>query len=250
MLFISITLRKAVLLWLRHFWVLMAITLLANLPFLLLDYIMPPRLSPSSHALGLALLLALFLRLFFLAAKTAAILGLLIGDPTESRWHRIVDSLEENTWTFVRLFLLLSIFTALLTLILLALLRSVHAPYFFVLPLTILYLIFIKCALANPLVVAERWQAWDALKRSWSMTRGCFMYVAGCYLIVAGVEGTINWFMPKTVAGTNLLSFLLTHAFHILFDPLWLTLAWSMYLEIKTKLEADGGSAPQEFSEN
>jgi hypothetical protein len=100
----------------------------------------------------------------------------------------------------------------------------------------LIFLIFLKYALANPLVVAENFTAASALEVSWRMTRHRFVFVFGCYLIVGITEWVLNYSMGYValhlgVPNRGWAEILFLSRF---LNTYWFVLAWVMYRRIKT----------------
>ena len=101
----------------------------------------------------------------------------------------------------------------------------------------IVFLLLLKYALANPLVVVEDLSAPTALAVSWRMTKRRFAYVFGCYLLIGSVEAGVTFAsvflrLPRwTSPEIGLLNeFFATYSY---------VLSWVMYSQIRAaeKLE-------------
>jgi len=178
-----------------------------------------------------------------MAFNPAAILGLMrrqtLGTTVVSA---VFGNIKKYTWTLFRLQILIA-FTAIIMLIPLVAIGRMLAVLQVILPLKMysifgvgLALVLLKYALADPLIVVENFGAWNALKRSWVMTKGHFWYVAGCYLFLGAGNWILNWLfsalLKDTDSGLNWL-WLSTHLGLRLFDSLWIILSWCIYLRIK-----------------
>jgi hypothetical protein len=246
MLSVTSTLRETFWLWAQKFWVVLAISLVTGIPKVLLDgssaLIKSLKLLDGSHPTGLALAAfgALLLSPLCSVLNSAAILGLLAKSEQITAWFAIRNSIEANTWTLYRLFWLLALIVVLLFLPFVWLVRLFGSAKIITLFVVGLYLIFIKYALADPLVVAENMGAVAALKRSWKMTKDHFWYVAGCYLFLGLSNWLIGWMLkwmvtsPFNVGGYRMLAAdqLVALCLHLI-QPMWIISAWCMYREIK-----------------
>jgi len=221
----------------RNFWYLAVLTLVIGTLIIFLARFGNFHHPPHSHPSGLIMTLGLigpFGRLLLDAVTVAAILGLLRKDSLEkTAWAAAGSSITNYTWTLFRLLILIGlIFIPFALLIGLAV--SILGANKFILIFAIgFYLVLIKYALADPLVVVENLGAWDALKRSWEMTKGHFRYVMGCYLFLGLGAWLIIWLISLPFPDAdNEMSLPVEFASHLI-DSLWIVLSWSMYVRIK-----------------
>jgi hypothetical protein len=260
------TLVEALRLGLRYRWLILWLALVSDIPTtvmttMLEQFAVPPTTNPSAQEtaqtainaamMGLFTLLFVLINIVITAMTTASLLGVLKSHPPASAiWPTVKTSIRSYTWPFVILSILLSIIACVITIpftIVIALFgfeSIAHGPpgvvghsyfiEFIVVLMAILYLIFVKYALADPLIVIENMPPLAALKRSWQMTRGFFWYVLGSYVFLGTAEYCVGSifqdFEPsKSVNWVKLV--------HFLFDSIvqcyWLLLAWCMYRQIK-----------------
>ena len=176
----------------------------------------------------------------------AAILGVLKSNtPGVSTWTALNESVRRCTWRLIIISMLLALISIAIILpfelVLLAFadFRTHQFSYvldFITVLVAIIYLVFIKYALAYPLVVVEGLGPLAALGRSWQMTRGRFWYVLGCYVFV----GTAEYFLTQLPQFEPANCFTWLNAVENLISGLfacyWIVLAWVMYTRI---IEAD-----------
>ncbi|MCE0496860.1 MAG: glycerophosphoryl diester phosphodiesterase membrane domain-containing protein [Methylacidiphilales bacterium] len=137
------------------------------------------------------------------------------------------------TWTLFRLTLLLGLIACLVAIPFIFINTTIKpsntSRVFFI----AFFLLLLKYALADPLVVVENMGARQALKRSWEMTKGHFVYVLGCYLFLWGGTWLIDWPLGKLdvdrLTGVDFIFQLIRS----LIDTLWVVMSWCMYLRIK-----------------
>jgi magnesium-transporting ATPase (P-type) len=206
----------------------------------------PQEFSNQSLLLSVVtLVLSLFI--FAISAmKTAAILGMLKESQAEI-WLTIKDNIQNYTWTLIRVQILLALIAWIVVIPISMFVgfygKELISPnnYFLkvlVIFFAILYLVFIKFALADPVVVVEGLRARASLKRSWQMTRGRFGYVLGCYVFL----GTADYFLNTefgNFSDTSLTVTIILNIVNELFSCLWVLLGWAMYQQIKA-VEAEG----------
>lgn len=258
------TLRESCQLWVRYWKLLTIISMIVVVPAIITRYInlwLTPdpsneHLHSHVHEAAIQSLLAaivtliLSILLFIVASmKTAAILGVL-KDPQSDIWAAIKGSIQEYTWTLIKVQILLSLLAWIVVIpvsIIIALGgQTVTSSNNYFLQIifvffAIIYLVFIKFALVQPLVVVEGRRARESLKISWQMTRGRFGYVFGCYVILGAVE----YFLERWFGGFDLVSLgwiILSSIVNALFGCLWILLGWTMYHQIKS-VEAEGVTA-------
>jgi len=246
MLSVYSTLKETVLLWLRNFWSFTVISLfLGSVEF------GAERLQDEIAALhtllgiGVAIGMIAF-HLFLSAINAAAILGLLKGRRMrEPGWISLYGGVKNYTWTLMLMMLLLTLLAIpfvllffLLSLMLSASFGMAGGRIAVVIGVT-LYLALLKYALADPLIVLENRDAWDALEQSWVMTRGFLWYVIGCYLVLGllqfGVTLGIGSF-SATLKGPGTWLLELTP---YVFAPLWIVMGWCMYFDIRKTRRSD-----------
>ncbi len=246
MLSVYSTLKETVLLWLRNFWSFTVISLVLGS----LEIGAEPLLDEVAklHVLlgiGAAIGMIAF-HLFLSAVRAAAILGLLKGQRTqEPGWISLYEGVKNNTWTLMQMMVLIALLAVPLILLffLLNLMLSdsfgIAGGGIAVLIGVTLYLALLKYALADPLIVLEDRDAWDALEQSWVMTRGFLWYVIGCYLVLGllqlGVTLGIGSF-SATFKGPGTWLLELTPS---IFAPLWIVMGWCMYFDIRKTRRSD-----------
>jgi hypothetical protein len=174
---------------------------------------------------------------------SASLLGVLKTAPDDGPvWPTVRASLRRYIWPLLILALLLSIIACLIVvpfsfLIAFFGIRMTNATYLFGFLgflFAVLYLVFAKYALADPLVVVENMNPLAALGKSWRMTRGRFGYVIGSYVFV----GTAEYFLTASfqhfeVMGTFGWSDAVDQVIGSLFACYWILLAWVMYVRIR-----------------
>jgi hypothetical protein len=233
------TLEESFYLWVRNFRFLAVVSILTATPDAFSRYFDDYDLQ--YHAMGptTAWGMVIVLGMLFNAIGSAAILGWLRREsPEEKAWVVACRSIDRNMWTLFRKGLLLAGMGILMTIPLLALTAILPLKIMIVLS-TSLYVIFLKYALADPVIVVENLDAIDALKRSWEMTRNHFGYVLGCYLLLAAGDEFLQWaFTPPTDGPSYVWDWAWPVAQYglALYNCAWIVLSWQMYLRIK---EAD-----------
>jgi len=252
------TFRESCQLWWRHWKILVLLSLLVVMPVLSLNliqnYLSPDyteeyvRLHSAEVArqsfIMAAVTIPLSLLIFVIGViKAAAILGVL-KEPRAEIWPVIITHIRKYTWTLIRVQILLAIvpfvFGLVISIVVAAsgpkLISSASGVMQFVLVFfAILYLVFIKFALANPLVVVEGMRARQSLRESWQMTRGRFGYVFGCYVILGTVDYFLNMlfdYFDQFSPGHGIAT--AGHVMTELFGCLWIVLGWTMYQQIKS----------------
>jgi hypothetical protein len=236
---------------------ILVLALICSLPSITTQWLASGWLSPKltkdpSHAGGYVVAVAavsfatIVVQIVVEAAATASILGLLKSPASgTAAWATIGASVRRYTWPLIILAILLSIIACLVmipaSLLAVFLAGNGHPPgaSSYMLGLfsmfgAILFLVFAKYALADPLVVVENLNPLRALARSWRMTRGHFWYVLGCYIFV----GTAEYFLNQLAAHFELpQQFTWIDAIDCftssLFTCYWILLAWVMYLRIQ-----------------
>jgi len=263
------TLGETFVLWRRNIILISFISLTFNIPAVLLnewnqslaksmaDLAAPAKESPESleeleetnakltHELFFEQIpvsvLVMIVNLFVQVLCSAGILGLLKTQTSqEKRWDSIRVTIKTYTWTLFRAELILTLLGAVIGIVFgivmattaTTISRNPNAFSFLSLIFSAIFLVFLKYALADPLIVLENYGAWDALARSWEMTKDRFVYVLGCYIFLwSGIWliDRIMQYVDDRLTGTDLLS-QVSYAF---LDPLWIVMAWCMYLRIK-----------------
>lgn len=183
------------------------------------------------------------------AVKNAALIYAIIN-PGPLRWPEIRNSINRFGARLVGVHLLIGIIGGLAVAAVsccVAYFRIFEAPKVVTLlaiALAIMWLIFLKYALADPLVVNENFFAMDALRRSWQMTRSHVTYVAANYIVV-GIVFALAEYAYQYCLPQNWSAFLIAGIYSLAvnaFALVWITLAWCMYQRIK---EADALPEPQ-----
>jgi hypothetical protein len=231
MLSIFSTFTEALLLGVRNFWFLVALTLVTQTPGILFEVFGETPKHSLSPVVIVLMLAELLIPLALSAANIAAILGLLKNRATDvGVWTSAWRNMQMYGTTLLRLSLLL-IGVAFLVLIPFGILIKLVGPAQVITVLrSACFLIFAKYALAGPLVVNENMGARAALKRSWEMTRGHFAYVGGCYLFLGGLM--VSPLEGQTISASGITYILIKYLLE-LGQSLWTILAWCMYLRIK-----------------
>ena len=213
------------------------------------DHPKPEDLSKvgSAVAFGFLSFVASIFQLVIGVAIQAAILGTLKTAATGSgQWPAIKSSLRRYTWPLVILAFLLGIIAIVITVPFTFLILAISSPSnhneatpyiaaFLSMLVAVLYFVFAKYALADPLVVVEDLNPLAALRRSWQMTRGRFGYVVGCYIFVGTGEYLLIMLFqylesPSAISWLNGVDAILNSAL----GSYWTFLAWVMYIRIKS----------------
>lgn len=217
---------------------------------------MPAYLAKSLAATGGLLVTQIVTQ----AGVAAILLGVLKpGTEMQTLSATILRSLRRYVWPLIILIILLSIIAVVITVPFSFLIAAygftfgfengkahpeVHSYFigFMLALMAIVYLVFVKYALAYPLVVIEEMNPLRALARSWKMTQGFFGYVFGSYVFVGSAEYFIGHlienyasFDQMTVArviDTLVMSFIQCY---------WVFLAWCMYWRIR---DAENAAMP------
>ncbi len=177
------------------------------------------------------------------AVKNAVLLAMIIN-PGPLRWQEIRASINRFGARLVSVHLLIGVIAGVViapVIVIVASFRIFEAPAIVTalsIAMAILWVIFLKYSLADPLVVNENYYAMDALRRSWQMTRSHVTYVAGNYIVIGSAFALVGFAyqhcVPEDWSGlliANLYSMALNACAMI-----WIPLAWCMYQRIK---EAD-----------
>lgn len=247
------TLKEALLLWIRLFWFLVALSLVTSLIEIAIQHAYN-QLSHYGWSVSLPLygMNAVILTLIDVV-KATAIFGLLKKEPSQPPWPAIGNTVALY-WKIlfgvrVLLVLIAILFVVIIAAVSFALSSFVGGEsltYFALFEMAIFFL-FAKYALADPLVIVEKMNAQNALRKSWEMTRGHFWYVVGCYLFL----GLGLWAGHYLLWRANLENTwdgapVLFHFGFNLTDHVWVLLAWCMYLRIKTADGKDKRKFPEE----
>ena len=237
MLSVFSTLKEMLFLWVRNFWYLVALTLITGTFAIFLECLDNYGQAQRSLLLPLLGMSVPLGGLLLDAVNAAAILGLLRRQSLgKTAGVAVWSSIETYTWTLFRLIFLIGIIAvpfiaAMVGVVLILKLGQIAFLIGFA-----FFLIFLKYALADPLVVVENLRARAALKRSWKMTKGHFWYVMGCYLFLGAGEWLINWLMalplPDADAKTSWVGIPVEFGSKLI-DSMWIILSWCMYLRIK-----------------
>jgi hypothetical protein len=233
---------EAIKLWAGHFKIVAILAILCSAPSLLL---MVPSTNPQGPQPAATTALLSFMSAIMVVILTsmqrAALLGVLKnGSSADSIWPTAWYSIRTYIWTLVRVSLTLMVIAFLIAVPLGFVAAffwaiNAYAAQFLIIFIAILYLIFLKYALADPLVVLEDLPALDALKKSWKMTKGRFAYVFGCYVFLAVFEYSIgelqNHFFPSSRLS---LASAVCVTITTLLDSIWIFMAWCMYQRIKS----------------
>ena len=240
------TLKETLLLASRYFWFLLLASVVAAAPTNLPTIRINQANTPTSREIGISV--AVFVLIFvFGAMKAAGILGVLKqSNPQGKLWPTVATSIHCYSGQLLKLQFLLTLIALAITVPVEALLWLVPVGLEIAGVLTaavaIIYLIFLKFALAFPLVVMADLEAEAALKRSWHLTRAHFFYVLGCYVTLAGLEYLLNQgirHLPYDLYA-GLLGWGLK-IFSDMLDSLWIILGWRMYQRI---MEAESHEPP------
>ncbi len=195
------------------------------------------------------------------AMQSAVILGILKSPENETGiWPVALSSIRNYTWPLIRLALLLMlavwVFVIPISMVVAFSGKTLISPHNYVFHvlfvfLAILYLAFIKFALAEPLIVVENMRAIDSLKKSWEMTKGRFGYVFGCYVFLGTAEYFAQQLLDHFASSASFgVVNLINHIINGLVGCLWVLMAWCMYWRIKgheaqsTSFEVPNLSAP------
>ena len=181
------------------------------------------------------------------AACRAAVLGVLAEPAPELKLTAMRTAIRTRTWTLVRVSILLMLIAIPIEMVcgLIALpFMSAKMPgvaAVFTLFFGVIFLVLLKYALADPIVVTQGARARESLGRSWGMTRGHFGYVMLCYFLLGGVLAVIQFGAGKLHEDVAL-QIVLT-LFSALLNTTWIVLAWVMYQRI-VEADAQPGDAP------
>jgi len=241
------TLRETLELWWRNIrWITVVSLTLGIPPILITEWDvnqLPPagnlKHTPFAWTVLLLIFSSLALCMIAGALSSAGILGLLKAQSSGMKsWNSIKDCVRTYTWTLLRVVMILTFIGA----IFFAIVQTIYI--FLVWPFSpkrfpdtatmmgALYLIFVKYALADPLVVIEGRGALDALAQSWRMTRGHFWYVLGCYAFLWLAIWLVHWPFVKLEHRIIVIEFPV-QLLRVWLDSLWVVIAWVMYFKIK-----------------
>ncbi len=221
------TLKEALLFYVRYFWLVILAAALSVIPSVYDRELIDSQVYSNGYLMLLVLLVRIVISLSVFALQDAVILGLLSRPPGRMDTRTIIlKTIENYFWTLFRLECLIGMLAMAVSMLGLQIVERLFGHikfFFFILPF--INLIFMKYALAAPLVVVESLGAWIALWQSWKMTKGHFGFVAGCYIIIAGA----NWLVWHVGIKPELLVDVCNYAF----DPFWIIVSWCMYKRIK-----------------
>ena len=192
-------------------------------------------LLPSFLALPIAII-----QMLFDAVCRAAILGVLAEPAPELAGTAMRAAIRTRTWTLFRVGILLTLMVIPVGLIVGFFGVALNHLGTSVVTTTIsivfglVFLLFMKYALADPLVVVKGMGARDSLKSSWRMTRGHFGYVLGCYLLLGVAIVVIQTFLPFLPYDTayDIIAAILINIASAVAGSVWTVLAWVMYVRI------------------
>ncbi len=247
---IFMTFSEAVRLGFKH-WKLILLLVAIDVTAFVLSW--PSDTRPSDDMLHQLLAFAealalLILDLLVIGIKPAAILCALAYP--EKPWRSALQSVRTNTWTLVRVCILIAFVAALFILPVVAITQLFVAlgftPYRGKNPTlllgTIVYLVLVKYALADPIVVIEKVNARAALEKSWKMTKSRFWYVLGCILALSAIDfisrGVFSQFGDLEVKDYVGVGYCSASAVIECFSIL---VAWCMYWRIR---DAENAAAP------
>ena len=191
---------------------------------------------------ALGSLLAFVLYIFWMvvdAACRAATLGVLSEPAPELVTTSMRTAVRTRSWTLFRISILLALIAIPFGIViglgasLLKFGTSLVGTCGSVI-LGLLFLIFMKYALADPLAVVKKIGARESLKVSWHMTRGHFGYVLGCYLLLGIPIVVGDCLLPNlgfTDVGSAVGAVLIQYVTSVLTTP-WIVLSWVMYLHV------------------
>ena len=241
MLAIFVTFSEAIRLAARHLGLIITLALVDLIPFALTPVVHSATAHLSYSSLyAFVALTVLVVTFILIAIKSAAILGVL--EKPASPWRSALNCIRLNMWTLVRVKILLVLVAGLFLLPVYAISKAMGAldathsqtHKFAFAFMAIIYLVFAKYALTDPLVVLEKSKAAVALEKSWEMTRGRFFYVLGCILALTALNIFVNSVFQHfgDINALNLLG-LSHHFISDLIDSLSIFVAWEMYWRIK-----------------
>jgi membrane-anchored glycerophosphoryl diester phosphodiesterase (GDPDase) len=245
-LFVYDTVKEACLLYVTHFRLILIIAVILSIPEVLQVLII--QIGGEAwwaQVTGKALLgVATFI---MDAMKNAALFAALAnGGP--SQWSLLRDSINRFAARLVGVHVSIAVIGMIViapvsfSVAFFGIYESSTFVTIFSVAMAILWVIFLKYALADPLVVIENRYAWDALRQSWYMTRNHVSYVAANYIVLgvplALIGIAVGRYLPGGWLGV-LADDLYRLPLHIL-QAFWVTLAWAMYRRIKIADENSG----------
>jgi hypothetical protein len=231
------TLKDTLVLWMQHFVFFVLLAIFLELPESVISHRPRGDLSFYNVAKGAE---GFIVPIILQAIGAAATLSFLVRQSADKDWIVVARGVFRYTGQLVGV----QVFIALASILVFApafgifweLETAFDISIIWVFLIEGLFVIFLKYALANPLVVAENLKAWPALSASWRMTKNRFGYVFGCYLIFGVIDGLIRdrvenlsspyWMRPEIGLLLRLLG------------TYWFVLPWVMYLRIKAADEA------------
>jgi Ca2+/Na+ antiporter len=158
------TLKEAVYLWVRNFWYIALLSLLTGSPDYLLRFSGYDSHHPGATGYPIQFYANELLGFFLNAVNVAAILGLLRRQALDqTAWQVVSHHIRVYTWTLVRLYFLIVMIVLVFVIIIAGILKVFGPNQFLFLISMGFYLVFIKYALADPLVVVEDMGAREAL---------------------------------------------------------------------------------------
>jgi len=245
-LFVFDTIKEACLLCVTHFRLILNIAIILSIPEVLQVLIIQIGGEAWwSQVTGKALL---GVAIFIMDAMKNAALFTALANGGPSQWSLLRDSMNRFAARLVGVHVSIEVIGVIVVVPLsfsvafFGIYESSTFVTFFSVAMAILWVIFLKYSLADPLVVIENRYAWDALRQSWYMTRNHLSYVAANYIVLgvplALIGIAVGRYLPEGWLGV-LADDLYRLPLHIL-QASWVTLAWAMYRRIKIADENSG----------
>jgi len=183
MLSIVDTFKEALFIGMRKFWPILILTLITEPPDVLIrqlqfDY----SASTSSGSTLIKFILSISLQGLDIV-NLAALLGLLKKGPDGSAWGAAWRGVLAYTVSLIYITLLIGVVCMTLGLIWAGILYILGLMKIPGLLMFGLYLIFMTCSLSLPVIVLEKLNAFNALKRAWAMARRHILYILSCFLV-------------------------------------------------------------------
>jgi len=174
------------------------------------------------------------------AVCRAAVIGVLAEPAPELALTALRTAIRTRTWTLVRVSILLILIAIPVEIVfgmfatMFIGIKSPGVVAVFSIAFGVLFIIFLKYALADPLVVTRGIRARESLQISWRMTRGHFGYVLLCYLLLGGVLAVMGFASDKLshAVTTPYLVSVVASLINTLLATTWIVLAWVMYTRI------------------
>ena len=234
---ILFTFKEAAYLWVRNFWYIILIVLLADLPQIGVSFALQQFHNPD-HTLAISLeTLAVFALGFFLVAtlKATPILGLLRRQLTgRSPGAAIGHELAVSGWKIFIVIFIMGVLGALP----LILANFIHVgPLHSHIAVKLLrYLLFfaIRFALPYPLVAQEGKNPFSAVGEAIGMTFRYFGFVLGCFAIFAVAQWFIDKITIHFLFGLPGTAYVLPLLWSLV-DTGWIVLFWCIYLHIRDR---------------